>query len=356
VSPDFGCHPVGYLVICILEQLCRDADVICYNDRYQRDRLTSRFQAAAATWRDVVSLNDEELADQIRADRIDVLFDLAGHTARNRLLVFARKPAPIQVTWISSVGTTGLAAIDYVLADHHVLPTGAEPFIGEEILRMPDAYVCYDPIDAAPPVDALPAARNRFISFGSYNNLAKITPQVIEVWSEILRRMPHSRLVLRYHGLNDETVCDRYRNLIAANDVDPRRAMFLPPACAIDVVSSYREIDIALDPFPFSGGVTTCEALWMGVPVLTWPGQTFASRQSLSILSAVGLTESIACDRSHYVELAVGLASDLERLASMRATLRERMARSPLCDGQRFAGHLLQLLRGVWKQWMLVNC
>ena len=246
---------------------------ICYSDRIVKDDLTHRLQAAATQWRDVIGMSDERLAEQIRADRIDILFDLAGHTAHNRLLVFARKPAPIQITWIGYEGTTGLAAMDYLLADRLMIPEGSERHYRESVLRMPDGYLCYDPPATAPPVGPLPALKNGFATFGSFNNPAKITPEVVAVWAEILRRAPTARLVMKYRGLGDQTVRDRYLELFAAHGVDSQRLDLLPWSSYAEYLATYHQVDVALDPFPFSGSTTTCESLWMGVPVVTCPAR-----------------------------------------------------------------------------------
>jgi predicted O-linked N-acetylglucosamine transferase (SPINDLY family) len=309
--------------------------------------LTHRFQAAATEWRDVIGISDERLAKQIRADGIDILFDLAGHTAHNRLLVFARKPAPIQITWIGYEGTTGLAAMDYLLADRHVVPEGTEHYYRERVLRMPDGYLCYDPPEAAPPVGPPPSSTKGYATFGSFNNPAKITAEVVAVWAEILRRAPNSRLTLKFRGLGDPTVKRRYLDLFASHGVAPQRLELLPWSPHAEHLAAYQQVDVALDPFPFSGSATTCQALWMGVPVITCPRETFASRHSLSHLSNVGLTETIARDFDEYVELAVSLTGDRPRLAALRAGLRQRMAASPLCDGKRFAANLASILHGL---------
>ena len=351
VSPDLGWHPVGCFLIRVLENLNQELhETICYSDRIIKDDLTHRLQAAATQWRDVMGMNDQRLAEQIQADRIDILFDLAGHTAHNRLLTFARKPAPVQITWIGYEGTTGLTAMDYLLADRHVAPEGSEQYYRERVLRMPDGYLCYDPPAIAPPVGPLPSFEKGYTTFGSFNNLAKITPQVVAVWAEILRREPASRLVMKYRGLGDPTVQRRYLDLFAAHGVEPTRLELLPFGSYAEYLSTYHEVDVALDPFPFSGSATTCDALWMGVPVVTCPGETFASRHSLSHLSSVGLTETIARDLDAYVERAVSLTADLPHLALLRAGLRERMVASPLCDGKRFATHLASLLRAMWEK------
>ncbi len=352
VSPDFGRHPVGFFLVRCLENLDRrECETVCYSTRNIPDDLATRLQAAAAIWRDVAGLSDGQLAEQIRGDRIDILFDLAGHTGGTRLLTFARKPAPIQITWIGYEGTTGLEAMDYILADRYTIPAGTEPFYQERVLRMPDSYVCYDPPSAASEPGPLPAVQDGFVRFGSFSNLAKITPQVVEVWAKILERVPQSRLMLKYLVLGDASVRDRYLGMFTALGVDPARIELLPSSQHGEYLAAYRGVDIALDPFPFGGGVTTCDALWMGVPVVTCPGETFAGRHSLSYLSTIGLTESIARDLDEYVEIAAGLAGDLPRLAALRAGLRERMAVSPLCDGRRFAENFMKILRGVWREW-----
>ena len=251
------------------------------------------------------------------------------------------------MTWAGYVGTTGLSAMDYLLADRYEVPPGAERHYREQVLRMPDGYVCYDPPAYAPPVTSLPALGRREVTFGCFNNPAKITPQAIEVWSRILRRLRAARLVLKFKGWSDPGVSRRFAEMFAARGIDAGRLEFLGNSPHAELLGEYGRIDLALDPFPYCGGLTTCEALWMGVPVITCPGETFASRHSLSHLSNVGLTETIARDLDEYIELAVSLACDLPRLADLRAGLRGRMAASPLCDGKRFAANLVSILRDL---------
>jgi predicted O-linked N-acetylglucosamine transferase (SPINDLY family) len=352
VSPDFGRHPVGYFLIRGLENLDRDQwETVCYCDRIIEDDLTARFQAAAMSWRDVSCLSDKELTEQILADRIDILFDLAGHTAKNRLPVFACKPSPIQVTWAGYAGTTGLEAMDYILADRYEIPVEAEDHYCERVLRMPNGYVCYDPPGDASPVSPLPALKEGYVTFGSFNNPVKINRLVVEVWAKILHRLPHSRLVLKFKGMSDSSIAEGLAEEFASHGIDPRRIECLGWSAHATLLAEYHRIDLALDPSPYNGGLTTCEALWMGVPVITCPGETFASRHSLAHLSNVGLTETIAGNPEAYVDLAVGLANDLPRLAAMRAGLRQRVAESPLCDGKRFAADWMHLFRGVWRDW-----
>jgi predicted O-linked N-acetylglucosamine transferase (SPINDLY family) len=352
VSPDFGRHPVGWFLVRVIEELRGlDCHTVCYSDRALGDEITARFQRAAGTWREVRGLSHARLADQIRADRIDILFDLAGHTANTRLLVFARRPAPIQATWLGYVGTTGLSAMDYLVADRWQVPEAAEPHYCETVLRLPDGYTCYDPPAYAPPVDRLPALACGHVTFGCFNAPAKIASPVFQVWMQILRRLPQARLVLKYHGMDDPGVVRRIATMLAWSEIDPARVELQGGSPHAELLDAYRHIDLALDPAPYSGGLTTCEALWMGVPVITCPGATFAGRHSLSHLSSVGLTETIARDFDHYVDLAVALAGDLPRLAALRAAIRPRMAQSPLCDGKRLAGNLIGLLRPAWRRW-----
>jgi predicted O-linked N-acetylglucosamine transferase (SPINDLY family) len=299
----------------------------------------------------VNSISDQALSEQIRRDQIDILFDLAGHTAGNRLLVFARRPAPIQITWLGYAGTTGLAAIDYVLADRHEIPQVAERYYTERVLWMPQGYLCYTPPPNAPAVSPLPALTTGVVTFGSFNNPAKINQKVVEVWAEILKRLPQSKLVLKYKGIDDPSVVGRLKQTLASQGVEPGRLECLGWSPHPQLLGAYNAIDLALDTFPYNGGLTTCEALWMGVPVITCPGETFASRHSLSHLSSVGRTETVAKDFDEYVDLAVTFATDLPRLASLRVSLRQQMVDSPLCDAGRFAADFTQILRALWQRW-----
>jgi predicted O-linked N-acetylglucosamine transferase (SPINDLY family) len=351
VAPAFIRVPLGAFLIQALEGLDRqEYPLVCYSGA-TTDSFTPRFRAVAERWRVIDTLTDEQVAAQIRDDGIDILFDLAGHDPGHRLLVFARKPAPIQITWVNCVGTTGLSAIDYVLADRHVIPSEAEPYYAERVLRMPDAYVCYDPPQDAPSVGPPPAQERGHVTFGSFNRPLKMHPKVIRVWSRILARLPDARLVLKGGEFEGSGTAARYTRLFAAEGIDPGRLEFEGSSPPDEYFRRYRQIDITLDPFPYSGGLTTCDSLWMGVPMVTWPGESFASRQSLSHLRSVGLTETIAESAEEYVELAVRLASDLPRLAALRAGLRCRVAESPLCDGKRFAANLTHVLREVWRNW-----
>jgi predicted O-linked N-acetylglucosamine transferase (SPINDLY family) len=231
-----------------------------------------------------------------------------------------------------------------------LIPIESESYYQEDILRMPDGWLCYEPPKLAPEIAPLPSLSNGYVTFGSFNNLAKLNSRVLDTWAEILRRSQNSRLLMKARGLGGQSVDQQYLDAFSARGVDPNRLEFSPSSSHTGYLESYRRADVLLDPFPFSGGTTTCDALWMGVPVITRPGETYASRHSLSHLSNVGLTETIVRNADDYVELAVELANDLPRLARLREGLRERMAASPLCDGKRFATNLMNLLRDVWKR------
>jgi protein O-GlcNAc transferase len=348
LSPDLHRHPVGYFLVGVIERLNpSQATAFCYSTSQTPDDLTARLQAKSE-WRNVWPLTDDEIAERIRADAIDILFDLAGHTGNNRILVMARRPAPIQITWAGYVGTTGLAAIDYLLADRHEIPPALDGHYREQVLRMPDAYVCYEP-PTAPAVAPLPALASGHVTFGSFSNPGKLGQQVATPWAQILDRVPGSRLLLKYRGLDDPAHAARITAAFADRGIDPQRLDIEGHDGQTDLLSHYGRVDIALDPFPYGGGVTTLEAVWMGVPVVTLPGETFASRHALTHLSTIGLTETIARDLDGYVEIAVRLAGDLAALADLRDGLRDRMAASPICDSERFSADFLALLRSVWR-------
>jgi predicted O-linked N-acetylglucosamine transferase (SPINDLY family) len=352
VAGDFFYHPVGLFLAPILERLDRQKwPTVCYASQQKRDELTARLTRAAGLWRWVADLDDEKLAEQARADGIDLLVDLSGHTGRNRLLTFARRPAPVQLTWMGYVGTTGLSAIDYLIADRFHVPPGWEGDYREKVLRLPDGYLCWEAPPYAPPVGPLPALASGQVTFGSFNNIAKINAEVVSIWAAVLARLPGARLVLKYHWLDDEGLRRRLTEQFAARGIAPDRLELLGSTTHVEQLQQYNRIDLALDPFPYSGGLTTCESCWMGVPVLTCPGETFASRHSLSYLSNIGLTETIVANREEYVARAVALAGDLPRLAELRAGLRGRMAGSPVCDVDRFTEHLTAAWRQAWRAW-----
>ncbi len=349
VSSWLGQHPVGAFSIRTLEALPPlGFEIVCYSGSPRAGAVNARFRRCAVLWREVRHMPDDALAARIAADQIDVLIDLDGHSGGNRLGTFARRPAPVQATWIGNEGTTGLTAVDYLIADEHVVPIEAEPFYTERIVRLPVSYVSWDPPSAAGAVAPPPSASTAAVTFASFNNPAKYHAALAELWSQILRRVPHSRLLLKYKHVTDPTLQPLLVELFAAHGVAAERLVFHDWQPYSELLDSYRDVDVALDPFPFGGGATTCEALWMGVPVVTWPGATFSSRHSCSYLSTVGLRELIAESGETYVEIAVQLARDLPHLRSLRESLRGKVEASPLCDGRCCAQGLAAVLRRMW--------
>jgi predicted O-linked N-acetylglucosamine transferase (SPINDLY family) len=350
VSPDFRRHPTGCYLESVLAAHDRaQVEIFCYSDvRPPGDEITARFKSCADLWRDCRELSDEALAAQIRQDRIDLLVDLAGHTAGNRLLTFARKPALVQVAWLGYFNTTGLSAIDYGLWDPIAVPEGNERRFSEQVLRLPHTRFCYTPPDYAPPVAPPPLLERGAVTYGCFNNLAKITPDVVALWAQLLQRVADARLVLKWGSLQDSGVQQRYRDLFRQHGIDPARIELRGASPHPEMLAEYRDIDIALDPFPFSGGLTSCEALWMGVPVVTLAGKLPVSRQTLGFLSNVGLPDLAATDTEQYLAIAAALGRDRERLSQLRQSLRARMAASPLCDAHTFARDLEAAYRQMW--------
>ncbi len=350
VSADLRWHPVGRFLLPLLEAHDREGfEIYCYASQSVADKITARCRARADAWRDVLHYSDEHLAEAVRDDRIDILVDLSMHMAHNRLLAFARKPAPVQVSYLAYPGTTGLRAIDYRFTDLYLDPPELPAeFYSEQSVWLPETYWCYLPVHHRPPVAAAPAARTGYVTFGCLNNFCKVTAPTLAVWSRLLRAVPESRLLLHAHaGGHRQDVLD----CLARHGVSPQRVTFvalLPPA---DYFQTYEDIDVVLDPFPYGGGTTTCDALWMGVPVVSLAGQTAVGRGGLSILSNLGLADLVARDADEYVRLAVELSGNLSRLGELRRTLRERMRASPLMDAPRFACNVEAAYRTMWREW-----
>jgi predicted O-linked N-acetylglucosamine transferase (SPINDLY family) len=267
--------------------------------------------------------------------------------------VFARKPAPVQASWIGYFNTTGLDAIDYVLTDAASVPPGSERWFTEQVVRLPVGRFCYTPPDLAPDVAPPPMLARGRVTFGSFNNLSKVTPPVIELWARVVNAVPDARLVLKWRSLADPRECQRLLAAFEAAGLAPGRVELRPHGPHAAMLAEYGDLDVALDPFPFTGGLTSCEALWMGVPVVTLPGTRPVSRQTAGLLAQLGLEALAARDSASYVAIAAGLARDPVRLASLRATLRSRMAASSLCDAARFARGLEAAYRELWRRWCM---
>ena len=358
VSPDFRSHSVACFIEGLLAAHDRaQAEVFCYADLAREDGTSARLRSHVEHWRSITGMSDEKVARLIRADAIDILVDLAGHTSGNRLLVFARKPAPIQVTWLGYCDTTGIAAMDFRLTDAHADPPGATGHLHtEKLVRLPDGAWCFRQPDASPPVAALPAAREGHITFGCFGTRAKMNDEMFAVWSGLLLEVPGSRLLLKNLSFREPSLQRRVREVFTDAGITPERIEFLGwlPAPG-DHLAAYERMDIALDTFPYHGTTTTCEALWMGVPVITLAGRTHASRVGVSLLSNIGLHECIAENADDYIRIAAQLSRDLPRLTQLRTTLRHRMAASPLMDATRFARHVEAACRQMWTDWCIAN-
>ncbi len=355
ISPDLRDHVVGRALLPVFERHDRTQfELVCYAG-CQRDAVSERFVARNDVWCEIGGRSDEQVAAQIRADRIDILVDLSLHTSDNRLGVFARKPAPVQVSWLGYPGTTGLETIDYRLTDSYLEPPGAESAASLETpFRLPDCWTSYEPPTGFPAVSELPAPRCGHVTFGSYNNFCKINPRVMEVWTQILLAVKDSRLMLlTKSGSHRKWAGDFLRD----HGVDPQRLDFFDYISAGEglpqggFLRRYEQIDIALDTFPYNGMTTTCDALWMGVPVVSLVGKVSLGRAGLSLLSNAGLPELAVATPEEYVQTAVRLAGDLPRLAAMRASLRARMQACPLLDEERFARNVEAAFRTMWRRW-----
>ena len=353
VSPDLREHSVAYFIAPLLRQHDRDAvEIFCYANVARPDAVTESLQQHSAHWLSTVGMTDASLAERIVADRIDILVDLAGHTAGNRLPVFARKPAPLQISWLGYPNTTGLHAIDYRLIDAITDPPGeADSFAIETLLRLEHGFLCYEPANNAPDPLEPPCVATGTITFGSFNNPAKLSAGTLDAWVRILATVPHSRLLLKGRGFGDELARRQFIARFAKQGGDPQSVVLLGQTeRTSDHLAVYQEMDIALDTFPYNGTTTTCEALWMGVPVVTVAGDRHAGRVGASLLTQVGLTELIATSMQRYVEIASALAADVARLRALRATMRERMAASSLCDAKAFARKIEAAYSDLWKR------
>ncbi len=351
VSPDFRTHSVAFFIEPILA--AHDSagfEVFCYADVAQGDALTERLQRYPVSWRDIHLLSDQQVCERIREDGIDILVDLAGHTAKNRMLVFARKPAPVQVTYLGYPNTTGLEEIDYRISDAWADPAGlTAPYYTEQIIRLPHGFLCYRPDAGSPAVADLPALSQDHITFGSFNNLTKVTDTMIALWSRVLHAVPDSRFILKAKALADKTVRERIAHLFAEQGVDQSRLQLLAQIPSIEGhLAAYHAIDIALDTFPYHGTTTSFEALWMGAPVVTLAGQVHVARVGVSILSRMGLPELIAKTPEDYISIAASLAGDLQRLRVLRQTMRQRMAEHGLMHAATLTRDLEAAYADMW--------
>ena len=354
VSPDLREHSVAYFLRPLwAHHDRRQIQLFGYADVARPDRVTFELKDSCDAWRSVAARTDDQVAKMIRDDRIDVLIDLAGHSAGNRLGVFARRPAPIQMTWLGCPGTTGLAAMDYRLTDALADPPAwAAEHWSERLIRLPYGFLCYAPPGQGTAVTDPPVVASGQVTFGSFNFMGKLNDRLITVWGEILEQVAGSRLILKCGPLRDPIVAAALGRRFAARGLDPQRLVLWGRHLSIqEHLAAYAQIDIGLDTFPYNGTTTTCEALWMGVPVITLAGGRHASRVGVSLMTRLGLDQLVATTEADYVRRAVELAYDPERLGGLRATIRPRMQRSAVCDGSAFARAFEGVLRKVWIDW-----
>ena len=354
VSHDFTRHSVAYFIEAIIASHDpAEVEVTCYADVTTPDETTARFQRVAHGWRSIVAMSDTAIADLIRADQIDVLVDLAGHTSGRLLRVFAHKPAPVQVTYIGYPDTTGMRAMDYRFTDPVADPEGiAEAWHSEELVRLPTTAWCYRPPVDAPEVAPAPMLANGYITFGSFNNLQKLNGPVLDLWAAVLIAVPQSRLVLKAHSLADSSTQQRVLGRFDRAGIDRIRIDLLPKTLgASDHLRDYARMDVGLDPFPYNGTATTCEALWMGVPVITLAGAAHVSRVGTSLMTTVGLPEFIASNAEQYVRIAVDVAAEPGRVTEIRSGMRQRIGTSALRDESGITRAIEAAYRRMWRRW-----
>ena len=358
ISADFNNHSVGYFFEPLLKSHDKGSiEIYCYYNNARADDTTKRLMEESEHWRSIVGMNDKDVVNLIRKDSIDILVDLVGHTANNRLTVFTYKPAPIQVTWLGYPNTTGLSAIDYRFTDDVVDPIGrTDDLHSEKLIRLQNGFLCYQGDKLLPPNSALPCLKREHITFGSFNNLSKVTHQVVKIWSKILQSVPNSHLLLKSKQLSDAKTKSRYIEMFRHEGIPENRLelySWLPGK--EEHMELYNSIDIGLDPFPYNGTTTTCEALWMGVPVITMFGNLHAGRVGASIMTHANLENLIAMGTDEYVNMAVKYANNTDYLVKLRNELRSKILRSALCDNNAFAKNIEKAYQEMYGQYLHQN-
>ncbi|MBF0452305.1 MAG: tetratricopeptide repeat protein [Candidatus Magnetomorum sp.] len=353
LSPDFRTHPVAsFLHPILLNHDKRQFQIICYAHINSADAMTEKIKSLSTKWVDISSMSDDAVCQKIQKDRIHILVDLAGHSKNNRLGIFAMKPAPIQVSYLGYPGTTGLDQIDYRITDQWADPKEFEPFYTETLARMPQCFLCYHPEYQTPEVSCLPALNNGFITLGSFTRMSKVNPYLLEIWAKMLTCLPNSRLILKAQAFHDPLISKRILTFFEKKGIDTHRLTVLERTPSrLEHLKLYHQIDIALDTFPYHGTTTTCQALWMGVPVITLQGQAHVSRVSVSILNTLGLNDCIAQTSEEYIEKVICLSENIHFLTQLRQNLRAIVQQSPLHQSEKFITDLEQLYRWMWHQY-----
>lgn len=353
VSPDFREHPVSnYLLPFLIHHDPAEFEIFCYASVEREDNVTADWKMQRCQWVDCLNMGDKDLWQRVRTDQIDLLVDLSGHMAGHRLRTFADRAAPVQITQIGYPASTGLEQMDYRISDPFMDPPGmTESVHTEELLRVPHCAFCYQPMENAPEPGAPPCSRNGYLTFGSFNNFAKVSPPCAEAWEKIILATPDSRLLILIKGgeSNRDTIAEKFPQIpparILLHDLHPRE----------DYLKLHQQVDLFLDPFPYSGGLTTFEALWMGVPGITLAGNHSSSRHGVSIYSCLDMKDWIATSPADYMERILEKAANRPHLAELRSTLREKMAASPLMDATGYARSLSQVYREAWQKWCSQN-
>lgn len=350
VSGGFRKHPVGWMIVAGLENLDQEKfELYFYSNHTQVDEVTKRLHKTSAEWRMISGFSDQKVNEMIREDQIDILVELSGHAAESRLRAVAMEPAPVIVKWVGGlINTTGLKAIDYLLTDWIETPEGVDSEYVEKLVRMPDDYICFTPPADSPEVNESPFKESGFITFGCFNNPIKVNPVLLEKWAVLMNQVPESRLFLKSKQYGNEFYSRRIEALMQGFGIPKERLIFEGYSPHHQLLEAYNRVDIALDPWPYSGGLTTCEALWMGVPVITYPGPTFAGRHAASHVHNAGYPEWIAESWEEYIQKVVELVADREALAKVRDGLRDKVAASPLCNGARFGAALGAAFLEMW--------
>lgn len=351
ISADFFDHPIAYFLEPLLAGHPRDrVQLICYSGVARADGFTQRLQGFADGWRDTCRVGDDDLARLIVEDRIDILIELAGHTSGNRLKVLARKPAPVQVSYLGYATTTGLDTIDFRLTDSFADPPGlTESHYVEQLVRLPRTLACYAPPPQAPPVGPLPALAGGRLTFASFSSPAKIGPETIDLWSRVLKAIPDSRLIIKGRGAAGDTFSSRLRAGFRFTGVDQERIELRNSAAMEHYLAFHNAVDLIVDTFPFNGHTTLCHALWMGVPAVSLAGDRFASRLGASVLNNAGLPQFVAGSPDEFVEIVQQWSGDLPRLAQLRQGLRSQLSASPLMNQQQFSLDFAEAMRHIWR-------
>ncbi|MEI7379280.1 MULTISPECIES: FkbM family methyltransferase [Pectobacterium] len=353
ISDGFRSHPVGNMVTIGLSHIPESQiEFYAYSTNYSEDHITQKIKEICTQWKVIADISNDSLAKIIREDEVDILFDLCGYNANSRMLTLLQGPAPIQIKWVGGlISSTGLETMDYLLSDPVETPAGVDALYTEKLIRLPDDYICYDPPHYLPPLSELPVASKGYVTFGCFNNASKINDILLSQWAIILNSVPNSQLFLKSFNYTNQALSERIYATLEKHGISRERVRIEGGSPHRELLASYNDVDIALDPWPYSGGLTTCEAMAMGVPVVTLPGPTFAGRHSASHLVNAGMPELVANDWEQYINITVGIANDVDSLSVIRQHLRDILLSSPVCDGKRFAKNFADAMRAIWQRY-----